>query len=95
MTAAPVDAPCVGSVGKRSSNVKRKKLYEFTIARSDGDARLVLLLLAGGAAGGIVGIFVSRLLSSRITLARSLFAAMILLVALYVGVQATGALLAG
>ena len=59
------------------------------------DARLVLLLLAGGAAGGIVGIFVSRLLSSRITLARSLFAAMILLVALYVGVQATGALLAG
>lgn len=57
------------------------------------DGRLVLLLLAGGAVGGLVGIVISRMLSSRVRLARSAFAGMILLVAAYVAWNAAGALI--
>lgn len=49
------------------------------------DFRLTGLLLAGGVVGGGAGIFASRLLASRVRLARSLFAAMIIAVAVYVG----------
>lgn len=58
------------------------------------DLRLVGLLLAGGAAGGVLGIVISRALASRVVLARSGFATLILLVAVYVAWQALQALLA-
>ncbi len=58
------------------------------------DARLIVLLLIGGAIGGAVGIFISRLLSERIQLARALFAMMILAVSVYVAFQAVSALAA-
>jgi uncharacterized protein len=56
------------------------------------DVRLVLLLLTGGAIGGLVGIVISRALSSRVRIARSAFAVMILVVAAYVAWNAIGAL---
>ena len=49
------------------------------------DIRLVLLLLLGGAAGGIIGINFAKLLEARIRLARAAFAALIIIVAAYVG----------
>ncbi len=52
------------------------------------DYRLILLLLAGGAAGGVVGIVLAKALETRITLARRAFAALIVLVAIYVGYTA-------
>lgn len=48
------------------------------------DWRLVGLLLLGGAVGGVAGLFAARALSTRGRLARSLFAALILIVAAYV-----------
>lgn len=56
------------------------------------DLRLAGLLLAGGAVGGGIGILVSRALASRVRLARSAFAVMIVLVAIYVGWKAGTAL---
>jgi hypothetical protein len=56
------------------------------------DGWLVLLLLVGGAAGGLVGIAISRALSGRVRVARSAFALMILVVAAYVAWNAVGAL---
>ena len=52
------------------------------------DWRLAGLLLAGGAAGGIAGLFAARALATRIRLARTLFAILIILVAIYVGWRA-------
>ncbi|MEO0982213.1 MAG: sulfite exporter TauE/SafE family protein [Pseudomonadota bacterium] len=52
------------------------------------DGRLLVLLLLGGAVGGVAGIGVSRLLADREQTARSLFAMMILAVAAYVAAQA-------
>ncbi|MBK8198407.1 MAG: sulfite exporter TauE/SafE family protein [Acidobacteria bacterium] len=56
------------------------------------DLRLAGLLLAGGAAGGGLGILVSRALASRVRLARTAFAVLIVAVALYVGWKAGTAL---
>lgn len=52
------------------------------------DARLILLLLLGGAAGGALGIVLSKWLATRLRTARIAFAALILIVALYVALQA-------
>lgn len=52
------------------------------------DWPLAGLLLAGGAAGGIAGLFAARALATRIRLARTLFAILIILVAIYVGWRA-------
>lgn len=52
------------------------------------DGRLILLLLAGGAVGGAVGIIVSKWLADRTRTARSIFALLILAVAIFVAVQA-------
>lgn len=48
------------------------------------DWRIAGLLLLGGAAGGIAGLFAARSLSTRARLARGLFATLILIVAVYV-----------
>ncbi|MEQ9504894.1 MAG: sulfite exporter TauE/SafE family protein [Hyphomonas sp.] len=56
------------------------------------DLRLVGLLLAGGALGGGIGVLISRALASRVRLARSGFAVMIVVVAVYVGWKAAQAL---
>ena len=52
------------------------------------DWRLAGLLLLGGAAGGLIGLAVARRLATRVRLARTLFALLILLVAGYVGWRA-------
>ena len=52
------------------------------------DLRLAGLLLAGGMAGGLVGIQIAKLLKTRVSLARKAFAALILIVAGYVGITA-------
>lgn len=57
------------------------------------DGRLILLLLAGGAIGGVFGILLSKWLAGRLRLARSGFAIMILAVAVFVAVQAIQSLL--
>lgn len=57
------------------------------------DLRLAALLVIGGVLGGIGGQWVARHLASRAMLARKLFAGFIILVALYVGWNAVGALL--
>lgn len=49
------------------------------------DIRLALLLLLGGAAGGLAGIRFAKALETRIRLARSIFAALIIFVAAFVG----------
>lgn len=59
------------------------------------DLRLTGLLLLGGAAGGALGIVISKALAPRAQLARSLFAVMILIVAGYVGWDAGTALFGG
>lgn len=59
------------------------------------DGRLILLLLAGGAFGGMLGIVASKWLEGRIKLARSAFALMILCVAAFVAVQAGQSIFAG
>ena len=56
------------------------------------DIKLVVLLLIGGALGGAVGIVTSRRLSQNARLARSLFAVMILFVAVYIAVQSSAKL---
>jgi uncharacterized protein len=56
------------------------------------DWRLVGLLLAGGAAGGAVGLAAAQRLAERAELARRLFAIMVLIVAAYVAWRAIGAL---
>lgn len=56
------------------------------------DLRLTGLMLAGGAVGGGLGILVARALASRVRLARSAFAGLIVLVAVYVGWKAAMAL---
>ena len=53
------------------------------------DVRLTALLLAGGAAGGLIGVALARVLSTRIALMRRMFAALIIMVALFVGWNAT------
>lgn len=55
------------------------------------DWRLAGLLLLGGAAGGVTGLFAAKRLAGHARLARTLFAAMILLVATYVAWRALGA----
>ena len=52
------------------------------------DFRLLLLLLAGGALGGIVGIPIARILEQRKNSARMMFATFIICVSIYVGLQA-------
>ena len=52
------------------------------------DGRLVLFLLGGGAFGGMFGIFLSKWLASRLKIARTAFALMILVVAVFVAMQA-------
>jgi uncharacterized membrane protein YfcA len=52
------------------------------------DWRLAGLLLLGGTAGGVAGLFAARALASRARLARSLFAVLILAVAAYVAWRA-------
>ena len=52
------------------------------------DGRLILLLLAGGMLGGVVGILISKWLAGRLRTARLAFAVMILAVAGFVAVQA-------
>ena len=52
------------------------------------DWRLAGLLLLGGAAGGVGGLFAAKALSTRVRLARSLFAVLILIVAAYVAWRA-------
>ena len=56
------------------------------------DLPLVGLLLAGGAVGGGLGILLSRVLATRVRLARSAFAVLIVIVAVYVGWKAASAL---
>ena len=58
------------------------------------DARLVLLLLLGGAIGGLLGIYIAKLLAARVRVARIGFASMILVVASYVAWNAVAALTA-
>ena len=58
------------------------------------DARLVLLLLVGGAVGGLIGIYIAKLLAPRVRIARIGFASMILVVASYVAWNAVAALTA-
>ncbi len=52
------------------------------------DGRLILLLLSGGAVGGLAGILLSKWLADRIRMARMSFAFLILAVAGFVGLQA-------
>ncbi|NNU14802.1 sulfite exporter TauE/SafE family protein [Parvularcula sp. ZS-1/3] len=52
------------------------------------DARLVVLMLAGGAMGGLLGMKLSAALEGRQQLGRRLFAGMILLVAAFIAVDA-------
>lgn len=52
------------------------------------DGRLIVLLLIGGAIGGVVGILVSKWLEGRLRLARLAFATMIIAVAGFVAMQA-------
>jgi hypothetical protein len=59
------------------------------------DGRLILLLLAGGAIGGMLGIVVSKWLAGRIKLARRAFALMILAVAIFVAMQAGQSIFSG
>jgi uncharacterized membrane protein YfcA len=49
------------------------------------DFRIVLLLLLGGAAGGAIGVGVAKTLEDHVKLGRRAFAAMIILVAIYIG----------
>ncbi len=56
------------------------------------DLRLVLLLLAGGALGGLAGLRLAKALAPRALLARRLFAGLVLLVAGYVAWNAASAL---
>ena len=58
------------------------------------DGRLILLLLGGGAIGGMIGIVLSKWLADRISTARLAFAAMILVVATFVALQALQGLVA-
>lgn len=58
------------------------------------DGRLILLLLGGGAIGGMIGIVLSKWLADRISTARLAFAAMILVVATFVALQAFQGLVA-
>jgi uncharacterized membrane protein YfcA len=56
------------------------------------DWRLAGFLLAGGAVGGIAGLFVARRLETRARLARTLFGALIIVVAAYVAWRALSGL---
>ena len=56
------------------------------------DLPLAGLLLAGGAVGGGLGVLLSRALATRVRLARSAFAVLIVIVAVYVGWKAASAL---
>jgi uncharacterized membrane protein YfcA len=55
------------------------------------DWRLAGLLLLGGAVGGVIGLFAAKALSTRVRVARSLFALLILAVAAYVAWRALAA----
>lgn len=57
------------------------------------DYSLILLLLAGGAMGGVIGILLSKWLAGRLRAARVAFAVMIIAVAVFVAWQATQSLL--
>ncbi|WP_017930274.1 sulfite exporter TauE/SafE family protein [Robiginitomaculum antarcticum] len=52
------------------------------------DYNLLGLMLLGGIFGGLVGVFIAKKLASRVNIARKGFAAMIILVAGYVGLNA-------
>ncbi|MFT3725674.1 MAG: sulfite exporter TauE/SafE family protein [Hyphomonadaceae bacterium] len=54
------------------------------------DWRLAGLLLLGGAAGGVAGLFAAKSLATRVRLARNLFAILILIVAAYVAWRSLG-----
>lgn len=54
------------------------------------DWTLAGLLLLGGAVGGVAGLFAAKGLSTRVRLARTLFATLILAVAIYVAWRALG-----
>lgn len=56
------------------------------------DLRLTGLLLLGGAAGGLIGLLLARMLAARVRLARIGFAVLIVTVAAYVGWKAAAAL---
>ncbi|MEM9573335.1 MAG: sulfite exporter TauE/SafE family protein [Pseudomonadota bacterium] len=56
------------------------------------DGRLILLLLAGGVLGGVIGILISKWLAGRLRTARLAFASMIFVVAGFVAIQAIGGL---
>lgn len=58
------------------------------------DLRLAGLLLVGGMAGGVLGLYVSKLLSTRALTARRAFAGFVIIVAIYVGYSAISAILA-
>lgn len=55
------------------------------------DWPLAGLLLTGGAVGGVIGLFVAKSLASRVRLARTLFALLIIAVAFYVAWRALSA----
>ncbi|ACT59607.1 sulfite exporter TauE/SafE family protein [Hirschia baltica] len=59
------------------------------------DFRLTALLLVGGVVGGIIGIYLAKLIANHTQLARTCFASMILIVAVIVGVQSVNAVMAG
>ena len=52
------------------------------------DGRLILLLLGGGAVGGLLGILLSKWLAERLRTARIAFACLILVVACFIAIQA-------
>ncbi|MBI1339265.1 TSUP family transporter [bacterium] len=54
------------------------------------DLNILMFLLVGGAVGGVAGVQIARQLSGRAHLARTIFAGMIILVAIYVAVRAAG-----
>ena len=60
--------------------------------RCGGQPLPLSTISAGGAVGGGLGILLSRVLATRVRLARSAFAVLIVIVAVYVGWKAASAL---
>jgi hypothetical protein len=90
------------AVGMTMTNATASSLVSVTIfgaatsanyaASGLVDARLIVLLLGGGAIGGAAGIMLSKWLAGRLTTARIAFAMMILAVAGFVAYQAARSL---
>ncbi|MEC7290995.1 MAG: TSUP family transporter, partial [Pseudomonadota bacterium] len=90
------------AVGMTMTNATASSLVSVTIfgaatsanyaASGLVDARLIVLLLGGGAIGGAAGIMLSKWLAGRLTIARIAFAMMILAVAGFVAYQAARSL---